>query len=275
MKKSLLIFIPFILTFFTSCLKNYFGNEKMNFIEGSEVFLDGRTVSIKNIYISEHEVTQGEYEQYCSYGGTFEPTEDVGKGEDFPVYYISWYDAIVYCNKRSLAEGLKPCYTIRGSANPESWGPVPSNNDEIWNKVTCNFDLNGYRLPTEAEWEYAARGGKTSNKEQTVYSGSNVADDVAWHLGNSFSMVHKVKCKEKNELGLYDMSGNLWELCWDWFSKVENTTPQEGSHTGTAKVCRGGSWFLHAPYSSVHYRSSSGPSSRFASLGFRVVRTKS
>lgn len=95
-----------------------------------------------------------------------------------------------------MEEGLIPCYTIKGSTDPAFWGSVPTtDNDAVWDAVTCNFEANGYRLPTEVEWEYFARGGNTTNEGQTEYSGSDTVDSVAWYCDNCDFKTHEVKKK--------------------------------------------------------------------------------
>ena len=98
-------------------------------------------------YMGKYEVTQAEYEKYCSYGSS-SPSSSYGDGDNYPAYFVSWYDALVYCNKRSMAEELTPCYSISASTNPEDWGDVPTSSDNTWNAVVCNWNANGYRLPT-------------------------------------------------------------------------------------------------------------------------------
>ena len=116
------------------------------------------------------------------------------KGANRPVEYVSWFDVVEFCNKLSEREGLEPAYTINGD------------------DVTCNWNAKGYRLPTEAEWEYSARSG-----QRFKYSGSNNVDEVAWYDDNSGSETHPVGLKKPNGFGLYDMSGNVYEWCWDRF----------------------------------------------------------
>ena len=228
-------------------------------VADSEIF-SGSSVTVSNFYISDHEVTQAEYTKYCSYGG-LSPSSTYGVGDNYPAYYVSWYDALVYCNIRSTKEGLTPCYTIKGSTNPTYWGDVPTTlNDSTWDAVTCDFEANGYRLPTKAEWEYAARGGKGLTGTQYTYAGSNTIGDVAWYKDNSSSKTHTVKSKKANGLGLYDMSGNLWEWCWD-------------SYDSDNRYSRGGSWFNPADRSAVSDWGIDYPYNRNNFSGFRVVRT--
>ena len=229
----------------------------------SVIFEKGKTVTVPNLYVCDHEVTQAEYEEYCEYGGT-EPSDTYGIGDNYPAYYVSWYDALVYCNKRSMDEGLTPCYTINGSTNPTDWGSIPDSdsheNWDSWWAVTCDFTKNGYRLPTEAEWEYAARGGNGLTGTQYKYAGSDTIGDVAWYTDNSGSKTHPVKGKEANGLGLYDMSGNVGEWFWD------------SSDSGN-RYLRGGSWDDSEVICAVSSRYSGKAYMRYISFGFRVVRT--
>ena len=233
----------------------------------SYVFLPGRIVVIHDFYMCSHEVTQKEYETYCTYTGD----DFYGRGENYPAYYVSWYDALVYCNRRSIAEGLTPCYTISASTNPDDWGNVPTSSDATWNEAECNWSANGYRLPTEVEWEYAARN---ENRNSYAYAGSNIPGDVAWTLENSGSKTQNIKTKAPNGKGLYDMSGNVWEWCWDWYGNINSSTGFTGSPNGSSRVARGGSRKFNMDYCTVSKRSyNDGPFYRYLDLGFRVVRT--
>lgn len=246
-----------------------------NGITGSEVFIDGRTVTIWARWCSDHEVTQTEYQSVM--GGN----PSYFSGTNKPVEQVSWYDAITYCNKRSLKEGLTPCYTVSG-VNFSGSVSVPTTNDATWNAATCNFSANGYRLPTEAEWEYFARGGNVTNNGQTYYSGDNAIENVAWYSENAYNGLtssdpnygtHQVKTKAKNSLNLYDMSGNVWEWCWDWYGSISASTLSTGASSGSSRVYRGGSWFSDAPCCSVAFRDCCYPYFRPYNVGFRVVRT--
>ena len=232
----------------------------------SYVFKTGRTVMLSDFYICNHEVTQAEYEKYCNGGAGY----TYGKGPNHPAY-VSWYDALVYCNKRSIAEGLTPCYTIGGKTNPDEWGAVPTSSNSTWNDADCNFSVNGYRLPTEAEWEYCAR---SENSDNYTYSGSNTIEDVAWYDENSGNKAHEVKRKSPNSKGLYDMSGNVWEWCWDWYGTIENDTPSVGIATGSCHVFRGGSMLAEAFGCTVSFRVGDRPPYyRLVNNGIRVVRS--
>jgi len=228
-------------------------------------------VTLSGFYMGKTEVTQKEYQAIM---GT-NPSNF--KGDNLPVERVSWYDALVFCNKLSMAEGLSPAYSINNSTDPSNWGAVPTSSNSTWNEVVIVSRSNGYRLPTEAQWEYAARGGNGSPGNYT-YSGSNNAGDVAWYKGNSWNSTHAVGTKRPNALGLYDMSGNVWEWCWDWYRAYSGTvqTDPEGAVAGTTRVARGGSWGLDTASARSVSRSSSYPSRRYINSGygsgFRLMR---
>ena len=224
-------------------------------VANSLVFIANREIAIQNLLACDHEVTQGEY---VAVMGT-NPSNNKS-GDNYPVEKVSWLDAIYYCNSRSTAENLTQCYTIDNNTNPAT--------------VTCNFEANGYRLPTEAEWEYLARGG--SNWDSYPYSGSNNLDEVAWNSNNSGGTTHEVKTTQKaNNLGIYDMSGNVWEWCWDYYNSITSTTPATGPESANANHhCERGGWYgTSSVYCEVGNRQSNAPTYVDSRSGFRVVRT--
>jgi formylglycine-generating enzyme required for sulfatase activity len=171
-----------------------------------------------------------------------------------PVIMVNWYDAVEYCNWLSKKEGLPTVYTIKGT------------------NVTANFDRNGYRLPTEAEWEYAARGGR--NSKERSYAGSDSIDTVGWYYSNSGNSTQPAGMKAPNELGLCDMSGNVQEWCWDWYGGYSGSVQIDpaGPLKGEEKVCRGGAWINSASRCTPAFRLSTEPGIRCTIIGFRVVR---
>jgi formylglycine-generating enzyme required for sulfatase activity len=207
-------------------------------------------VTVKSFYMGKYEVTQREWQEVM--GNNLSRF----KGDKLPVEMVNWNKAIEYCNKRSLREGLTPAY--RGSGD----------------SITCDWNANGYRLPTEAEWEYAAKGGK-NNVLTYLYAGSNSADAVAWYDGNSGETTHPVGTKAPNDLGLYDMSGNIWEWCWDWkgdYGSGAQTNPT-GPVSGFGRVIRGGAHNFGAFGLRSSFRFSLGPSYSMTS-GLRLVRSR-
>jgi formylglycine-generating enzyme required for sulfatase activity len=210
-------------------------------------------VSLRSFFISETEVTQELYQAVMNQN----PSQF--KGNEYPVENVSWFDAVKFCNALSEQYGLAPVYTIDGDT------------------VTWNRESRGFRLPTEAEWEYAARGGpggSLGELSKAGYAGSLTAGDVAWYGTNSNRRTQPVRKKLPNELGIYDMSGNVWEWCWDWYGDYPSDPAYnpEGPSTGRNRVFRGGAFMNPVNQLRVSFRVGNPPSSKANSVGFRIAQ---
>lgn len=225
-------------------------------------------VTISSFYISKYELTQAEYLAIMGENPSFF-TSNTSR----PVEQVTWFDAIECCNRRSIKEGFTPCYSyLTYGTNPASWPEGWNSDSNNHTDVTCNWTANGYRLPTEAEWGFAARGGNQTHSY--TYSGSNTIDAVAWYTSNSRGTSHAVGIKTANELGLFDMSGNVWEWMWDIYGNYPSgaqTNPQ-GAVNGSYRVLRGGGWLYSADHCTVFCRNNLNVNSSEFDIGIRCVR---
>ncbi len=244
-------------------------------VKGGEFARGGTDITVSNFYLAETEVTQAQWVQVMP--GKPNPS-NFTTDPNLPVENITWYDAIAFCNALSAAEGLTEFYTVSGE-----------------NVTVADWKADGYRLPTEAEWEYAAGGGR--NEPRTIYAGTSEdvndpeADNLgeyAWYSKNAVGTTHIVgtagrtesapaaKTGNANVLGLYDMSGNVWEWCWDWYVhpyEVSETDNPKGPDSGSKRIYRGGSWGSDSSLLPVAQRSSIAPSEQYDDIGFRVARS--
>jgi formylglycine-generating enzyme required for sulfatase activity len=217
-------------------------------------------VTVTDFYLAKTEVTQREYQELMKNN----PSDF--KGNNLPVENVTWYEAIRYCNERSVHEGLTPAYSIQGD------------------NVTWNRNANGYRLPTEAEWEYACRAGTT-----TPFNTGNGINDNQANFMNSYGYNtdasgrvtggYRQKTVEVNNFnpnpwGLFDMHGNVWEWCWDWYGEYSSavSTNPTGVAQGTFRVNRGGGWNDFPKHIRCAYRAATQPDSGSFNLGFRLAR---
>ena len=247
-----------------------------------------RSVTVSGFYMSRFQVTQGEWYDMM---GTWPSSRFTGTNafdfdgttwnlvsvtpafdrRNLPVESVSWYYALVFSNRLSMQSGLTPAYSIGGSTNPDDWGPVPTSRNLAWDNVEIVPGSTGYRLPTEAQWEFAARGGIVCQGNY-VFSGSNTAADVAWYAGRR---THEVGTRQPNALGLYDMTGNVSEWVWDWWGPYPDfaeTDPMGGASWGFERVGRGGSWGHSSEAVRSVFRLRVIPYFSEINVGFRLVR---
>ncbi len=199
------------------------------------------SVTVDDFSMGKYEITVAEYKAFCkATGRTMPKTPSWGVKDNYPIVNVNIKDASAYCNWLSKVTGKK------------------------------------YRLPTEAEWEYAARGG--IKKSDNLYAGSETLDEVGWNSSNAGDQAQAVGLKKANKLGLYDMSGNVMEWCNDWYNDsyyaTSPTKNPQGPPSGSNRVLRGGSWYHSPSFCRVAFRSGNRPSDRYDSRGFRVVLSK-
>lgn len=208
------------------------------------------TIKLAGFMISPLEITQEQWNM------VYPTNPSLYIGAKLPVDNVSFYDAIEYCNAKSLKDGLTPAYDYHGT------------------DIVCDFDADGYRLPTEAEWELAAKAGKGKNFQ--LYSGSDDPDEVGWYSENSSGRSKAVGSKKPNSLKIYDLSGNVYEWVWNWYAPYSYRTGNlfSGPQDGTDKVIRGGSWYHNTERMRTTAREYVKPYVKAGYIGFRVVRSR-
>jgi formylglycine-generating enzyme required for sulfatase activity len=238
------------------------------FGEGGDDEKNTHSVQLRAFVMDEAETTFAEYDRFCEATSREKPSDaGWGRGKR-PVINVSWFDAVAYANWRSVQAGKTPCYTIAGE------------------NVRCDWNANGFRLPTEAEWEYAASWNPKTNRKTRFGNGKEIADPVEMNFDGSasykkeFSVAGEyrgktlpVKSFAANGQGLYDMAANVWEWCWDWYSSTYSnpTANPVGAATGSHRVFRGGSWQDNPALCRASNRTDRTPSYRGYLIGFRLV----
>ena len=246
--------------------------------------------TVSTFRMSRYEITRA---QWTAVTGWADPSDLATSGGDGdPVQMVNWYHAIAFCNKLSLLEGLTPVYSVSGVDFATLTLPaIPTTSNTTWNAAAANWSANGYRLPTEMEWMWASMGADTAQPGLTnttgyakAFAGStggNLIGDYAvfgyptTEEGRTLTQrTDAVGSRLANELGLYDMSGNVWEWTWDWYGTYPTgaVTDFQGAASGVFRVIRGGGWYHAASNCTTAYRINSDPHGRINYFGFRVVR---
>jgi formylglycine-generating enzyme required for sulfatase activity len=242
---------------------------------------NGNNISVVSAFnMGEREITQAEWFKVMGFNrGT--------DGDAMPARKVSWYEAVMFCNKLSMLEEKDPVYVVRNSTDPAAWGTVPDLANRLTWYVSCRWDANGYRLPTEMEWHWAAMGADSglsgkpnASGYKAAFAGASLAvmaGEAAWYTANSGGKIHRVGEKKANELGIYDLSGNVMEWCWDWVNhnNLKNyglsgfhTDFRGGDNNIRNKMRRGGCYLSEKVNLVLNYRGNeSGPQTEPAADG--------
>jgi formylglycine-generating enzyme required for sulfatase activity len=254
----------------------------------TDLFTPPVTVTVSAFFMGKNEVTKALWDEVRTWGASNGYTDlrvGGGKASNHPVHTISWFDTVKWCNARSQKDGLTPVYTVNAGAVMKTGAASP----------TANWTADGYRLPTEAEWEKAARDGvsgkrfpwgtDTVNHSQANYYASQAVSYDLSGVINNFHPIYTIGIEPytspvgsfgANGFGLHDVAGNVQEWCWDWYERstyVSNATDPKGAITGAHRVQRGGSWSLNASYSRAAARFSDTPATTSLRVGFRLARS--
>jgi sulfatase modifying factor 1 len=246
----------------------------LKFIPSGQFINGVSNVKISSFRIGEAEITQKQYQLISGENPSkfiIDPNHD-----NFPVEQVSWYDAVKFCNLLSIKENLKPAYSINGTTDPFKWGIAPKAMGSDWDNIILDISANGYRLPTEAEWEYASRAGTTTRFYWGDSDEYNVVSKYALYADNIYrSGVSTIAVKQKlpNSWGLYDTASNVWEWCWDWWGDLPKNELQDptGPQNGPSRIQRGGGWNGNSGLSPLK-RAGNQPNLILFNVGFRVVR---